>query len=83
MIDDPYRDAELVELYDLDNPGGEDHAYYPALADAIDARSILDLGCGTGLLTRSLAGPGRTVIGVDPVAPCWTMRVGRPVAQPQ
>jgi SAM-dependent methyltransferase len=66
MIDDPYRDAELVELYDLDNPGGEDHAYYRALADAIDARSILDLGCGTGLLTRSLAGPGRTVIGVDP-----------------
>jgi SAM-dependent methyltransferase len=66
MRDDPYRDAELVELYDLDNPGGEDHAYYRALADAIDARSVLDLGCGTGLLTRSLARPGRTVIGVDP-----------------
>lgn len=66
MIDDPYRDAELVELYDLDNPGGEDHAYYRALADAIDARSIVDLGCGTGLLTRSLASPGRAVIGVDP-----------------
>ncbi|HUB39877.1 MAG TPA: class I SAM-dependent methyltransferase [Streptosporangiaceae bacterium] len=66
MIDDPYRDADLVELYDLDNPAGEDHVYYRALADAIDARSIIDLGCGTGLLTRSLAGPGRTVIGVDP-----------------
>ncbi|HEY1575237.1 MAG TPA: class I SAM-dependent methyltransferase [Pseudonocardiaceae bacterium] len=63
---DPYRDGDLVELYDLDNPGGEDHAYYRALADEIDARSIIDLGCGTGLLTRSLAGPGRTVIGVDP-----------------
>jgi hypothetical protein len=37
MIDDPYRDVELVELYDLDSPGGEDHAYYRALADAIDA----------------------------------------------
>lgn len=64
--EDPYRDVELVELYDLDNPGGEDHAYYRALADAVDARSIIDLGCGTGLLTRSLARPGRTVIGVDP-----------------
>jgi SAM-dependent methyltransferase len=66
VIDDPYRDADLVELYDLDNPGGEDHAYYRALADEIDARPIVDLGCGTGLLTRSLARTGRIVIGVDP-----------------
>jgi 2-polyprenyl-3-methyl-5-hydroxy-6-metoxy-1,4-benzoquinol methylase len=65
-MEDPYRDPELVELYDLDNPGGEDHAYYRSLADELDARSIIDLGCGTGLLTRSLAKPGRTVIGVDP-----------------
>jgi SAM-dependent methyltransferase len=66
VIDDPYRDEDLVGLYDLDNPGGEDHLYYRALADEIGARSIVDLGCGTGLLTRSLANPGRTVIGVDP-----------------
>ena len=66
MIDDPYRDPDLVVLYDLDNPGGEDHVYYRDLADEIDAHSIVDLGCGTGLLTRSLARPGRTVIGVDP-----------------
>jgi SAM-dependent methyltransferase len=66
VVDDPYRDADLVELYDVDNPGGEDHAYYRSLADGIDARTIIDLGCGTGLLTRSLVAPGRTVIGVDP-----------------
>lgn len=66
MIDDPYRDADLVALYDQDNPGGDDHAYYRALADEIDARTIVDLGCGTGLLTRSLVKPGRTVLGVDP-----------------
>jgi SAM-dependent methyltransferase len=66
VIEDPYRDAELVELYDLDNPAGEDHAYYRALAGEVGARVIVDLGCGTGLLTRSLARPGRTVIGIDP-----------------
>jgi SAM-dependent methyltransferase len=66
VIDDPYRDTDLVALYDLDNPPGDDHAYYRALADEVEARSIIDLGCGTGLLTRSLARAGRTVIGVDP-----------------
>jgi ubiquinone/menaquinone biosynthesis C-methylase UbiE len=65
---DPYRDADLVELYDLDNPDGEAQAYYRALADDVNARSIIDLGCGTGLLTRSFARAGRTVIGVDPSA---------------
>jgi len=66
VIDDPYRDTDLVGLYDLDNPGGADHEFFRGLADQIDARSIIDLGCGTGLLTRSLARPGRTVIGIDP-----------------
>lgn len=63
---DPYGDERLVGLYDLDNPDGEDHAYYRALADGLSARMILDLGCGTGLLTRSLVAPGRVVIGIDP-----------------
>ena len=66
MVEDPYRDRDLVELYDLDNPDSDDHAYYRALADEVRARCVVDLGCGTGLLTRSLARPGRTVIGIDP-----------------
>lgn len=68
MVEDPYRDEQLVELYDTDNPPGDDHAYYLALADALNATKIIDLGCGTGLLTRALATPGRTVIGLDPSA---------------
>lgn len=66
MTDDPYRDEDLVHLYDTDNPAGDDHAYYRALADRINAGKIVDLGCGTGLLTRALATPGRSVIGLDP-----------------
>lgn len=66
MTHDPYGDADLVTLYDVDNPGGVDHAWYRALAGEVAATTILDLGCGTGLLTRSLATPGRRVTGIDP-----------------
>lgn len=56
----------IVELYDDDNPAGCDHAYYRGLADRLGALSIIDLGCGTGMLTRTLAGKDRQVVGVDP-----------------
>ncbi len=66
MTEDPYRDEQLVELYDADNAAGDDHAYYRTLAETLTAKKIIDFGCGTGLLTRSLATSGRSVIGVDP-----------------
>jgi SAM-dependent methyltransferase len=61
-------DRRLVDLYDDDNPGGPDHDYYRALADRVEARSVLDLGCGTGILTFTFSQPGRSVVGVDPSA---------------
>ena len=66
MDEDPYRDEQLVELYDTDNAARDDHQYYRALADAVGADKIIDFGCGTGLLTRALATRDRVVIGVDP-----------------
>ena len=59
-------DARLVELYDDDNPDGSDHEFYRQLADEIGARAILDVGCGTGMLTASFARADRTVVGIDP-----------------
>lgn len=59
-------DARLVELYDDDNPDGPDHEFYRKLADEIDAQSVLDIGCGTGILTTTFARSGRTVVGIDP-----------------
>lgn len=61
-----FSDPRLVDLYDLDNPDGPDHDFYRALADGVGARRILDLGCGTGMLTVTFARPEREVVGVDP-----------------
>lgn len=63
---DPFGDPRLVALYDEDNPAGEDHDFFRPLADEIGARRVADLGCGTGLLTVTLAAPGRNVVGIDP-----------------
>lgn len=58
-----YSDPDLVQFYDIENTGGEDFDYCLALGR--QARSVLDLGCGTGQLATALA-TGRRVTGVDP-----------------
>jgi SAM-dependent methyltransferase len=61
-----YVDPRLVELYDAANPRGPDTEFFLRLAESLQSRVIIDLGCGTGMLTRELADGARRVIGVDP-----------------
>lgn len=69
-LDLHYLDPRLVALYDRDNPRGPDTDFYLRLAAELDARRIIDLGCGTGLLTCELGAAAREVtrevIGMDP-----------------
>ena len=60
-----YDDARVVALYDLDNPPGEDHAYFRRAAQESGARRIVDLGCGNGLLVYILSNEGHKGIGID------------------
>jgi ubiquinone/menaquinone biosynthesis C-methylase UbiE len=58
-----YEDPELVGFYDLENIWGDDFDLCVRLA--AEARSVLDLGCGTGQLAAALA-ERCEVTGVDP-----------------
>lgn len=64
-VDLHYVDPRLVALYDLQNAAGPDTQFYGQLAGPAPL-DILDLGCGTGLLTVELAADGHRVTGVDP-----------------
>jgi SAM-dependent methyltransferase len=80
-LDLHYVDPRLVALYDLENPRGSDTDFYVALAADIDARTIVDLGCGTGLLAGELATDGRVVYGVDPAPAMLAVARARPGAE--
>ena len=61
-----YTDPKLVSLYDAQNPRGIDTDFYLELACHTGAKNIIDLGCGTGILTRELYQPDRSIVGIDP-----------------
>lgn len=61
-----FSDPRLVAIYDTVNSFAADTEFYLQLASELSAESIVDIGCGTGLLTRELARRGHRMIGVDP-----------------
>lgn len=67
MVDHHYENPRLAALYDLDSGWSADRDFYMSLAGDI-SQSILDLGCGTGLLARTYAARGHRVTAVDPAA---------------
>jgi SAM-dependent methyltransferase len=63
-----FTDPRLVAIYESVNayePGTQPD-FYSQLAAELGAETIVDLGCGTGLISRRLAAEGYRVIGGDP-----------------
>jgi SAM-dependent methyltransferase len=65
LPDEHYVNPELAELYDLDSPWSPDRDFYLSQAGP-PPQSILDFGCGTGLICNAYAALGHDVTGVDP-----------------
>jgi SAM-dependent methyltransferase len=61
-----YTDADAAALYDLLNPWGPSDDFY--LSYVMDAPSVLDVGCGTGMLLHCARESGHTgrLCGLDP-----------------
>ncbi|MGW0968932.1 class I SAM-dependent methyltransferase [Streptomyces sp. NPDC002516] len=77
MTDRSFSDVSLAALYDALNPWGPSDDFYLDLVMA--ARSVLDVGCGTGrLLTRARrAGHEGRLCGLDPAAAMLVQARGR------
>ncbi len=66
VLDLHYTEPELVALYDQQNPRGEDYDFFIRKAQILNAKTVVDIGCGTGQLACEFAGLGFSVTGLDP-----------------
>ena len=68
MVDALFAEPRLAELYDELDGERDDLAAYLDIVEELGARSVLDIGCGTGSLACALAPTGVEVVGLDPAA---------------
>jgi trans-aconitate methyltransferase len=75
-----FSDPRLVALYDTLNPFGCDSEFFCKQAEKLSAKTIIDLGCGTGLLTVELAKRGHQMTGIEPSVAMLTVARAKPYA---
>jgi SAM-dependent methyltransferase len=81
LPDAVFDDPRLAAIYDALDPDRSDLDPYIAMAEGFGVRSVLDLGCGTGVFALSLAARGIEVIGVDPAAASLAVARAKPGAE--
>ncbi|SEM74012.1 Methyltransferase domain-containing protein [Lihuaxuella thermophila] len=68
MADELFENPRLAAIYDFFDSDRSDLDAYEAMVNEFGARSVLDIGCGTGTFACRLAARGIKVTGVDPAA---------------
>jgi SAM-dependent methyltransferase len=63
-----FSEPRLAALYDVFEGDRSDLDLYAGLVTELGARTVLDIGCGTGTLACLLAARGVQVVGLDPAA---------------
>jgi len=80
VADAIFEDPRLARVYDPLDPDRGDLDVYAAIVAELGARSVLDVGCGTGTFAVLLAGLGVTVTAVDPAAASLDVARAKPGA---
>jgi SAM-dependent methyltransferase len=81
LPDAVFDDARLAAIYDALDPDRSDLDAYLGMIEEFGARSVLDLGCGTGTFALLLADRGVHVIGVDPAGASLDVARAKPGAE--
>jgi SAM-dependent methyltransferase len=80
MPDAIFSHPRLAAVYDAFDGDRGDLDFYVKIADELGARSVIDVGCGTGNLAVILAASGRRVVAVDPAAASLAVATSKPGA---
>lgn len=76
-----FAEPRLARIYDDIEGERPDLEPYLRIVDELGARSVLDVGCGTGRLPCLLAARGLDVVGVDPAVASIEVAKARPGAE--
>jgi len=80
VADAIFEDPRLAQVYDPLDPDRSDLDVYVQMVDELGARSVLDIGCGTGTFACMLAVRGVGVTPVDPAGASLAVARAKPGA---